>query len=114
MALDPVRVYLVGKTTCPFTVMADRALRSAPDVDKKVQRVMCDLSPPTPLADPQSTLCSTIRGYPKLVACSSGQCSLLLDGFMPYYESSNYDDPTTLPYARVATQEIIQYISSLS
>jgi hypothetical protein len=94
-----VHVYLVGKTTCPYTRLADQDLssthrgdaktsvqdlRDSYDINDVVSRVYCDLPPSDPSV-PQSALCSMVKSVPELVACQRQRCRILVDGYYPDY-----------------------------
>ena len=97
-----VHVYLVGKTTCPYTRHADQDLALTHrgdlktsvrdsrdkdyyyDIDDVVSRVYCDLPPSDPSV-PQSELCSMVQSVPTLVACQRQRCEVLVSGYYPDY-----------------------------
>ena len=118
---DYVTAYLVGKSTCPFTMKANEALASTAsgpsahyqvqglEINTILQRVMCDVPSDTPTAVPEERLCSLVSGYPDVVACRGNDCSVILSGYFP--SPTDPTDPTY--YRELAAMKLNLYLEDL-
>ena len=118
---DYVTAYLVGKSTCPFTLKANEALASTAsgpsahylvqglEVNSVLQRVMCDAPSDAPTAVSEEQLCSLVSGYPDVVACRGSDCSVVLSGYFP--SPLDPSDPTY--YREMAAMKLNMYIENL-
>ena len=123
---DYVTAYLVGKSTCPFTMKANEALASTAsgpsahylvqglEINSVLQRVMCDVPSDAPAAVSEEQLCSLVTGYPDVVACRGSDCSVILSGYFPSpgdpYDKTN-SDPTY--YRELAAMKLNMYLETL-